>query len=73
MLIQTAQTVEYEFTGSSPEKRQQLILEGVRMGKLKTGDGVTYLEVGPNHRAFILKSDMDALIAKGLLTIEPPK
>lgn len=43
------------------------------MGRLKTGDGVTYLQVGPNHRAYILKSDMDALIAKGLLTIEPPK
>jgi hypothetical protein len=73
MLIRTGKTVEYEFTGSSPEKRQQLILEGARMGKLRTGGGATYLEVGPNHRAFILKSDMDALIAKGLLTIESPK
>lgn len=73
MLIKTAKTVEYEFTGSTPEKRQQLVLEGARMGRLKTGDGVTYLQVGPNHRAYILKSDMDALIASGALVVESPK
>lgn len=62
--------VEFEFTGSTAERRQQLILEGARMGRLKTGRGATYLEVGPHHRAYILKSDMDALIAKGLLSVE---